>query len=60
MSRKIAIGLVKIYRVLFSFRISKYAIEVIEKHGVVKGAVLTASRILSCHPLTKRPIYDPA
>jgi len=32
---------------------SEYALEAIETHGAVKGAVLCAARILKCHPLTR-------
>lgn len=29
---------------------SAYAMEALEKHGAVKGTVLTAKRIAKCHP----------
>jgi len=32
---------------------SSYAIEAIEKHGVIKGTGLAAFRILRCNPLCK-------
>lgn len=38
---------------------SQYALEAFEKHGVFKGAYLTILRILSCHPFSRRPLYDP-
>lgn len=31
---------------------SEYAIEALQKHGPAKGAVLTARRLLRCHPIT--------
>ncbi len=31
---------------------SQYAIEAIEKHGAVKGLMLTAKRISRCHPFS--------
>jgi putative membrane protein insertion efficiency factor len=31
---------------------SEYAIEALQKHGPVKGLVLTARRLLRCHPIT--------
>lgn len=37
---------------------SSYAIEALEKHGVIKGLYLTARRILRCHPFHKGG-YDP-
>ena len=32
---------------------SRYGIEALEKHGVVKGLILTAWRILRCNPFSK-------
>lgn len=32
---------------------SQYAVEAIEKHGVLKGCTLAAWRILRCNPLSK-------
>ncbi|MDP5275714.1 membrane protein insertion efficiency factor YidD [Chengkuizengella axinellae] len=29
---------------------SQYALEAVEKHGVVKGTALSAKRISKCHP----------
>ena len=37
---------------------SQYAIEAIEKHGVLKGGLLAAWRILRCNPFSNRG-YDP-
>ena len=39
---------------------SKYAVDAVEKHGTIKGVWFTVKRVSSCHPLSKRPIYDPA
>lgn len=44
----------------FSPTCSRYALEAIEKYGFFKGSYLAILRILSCHPFSKRPIYDPA
>jgi|SRR3989344_2387059 len=57
-----------IYRLIFGtsnaacrFRptCSAYAEEALDKHGIIKGSVLALRRLLSCHPFSKRPIYDP-
>ncbi len=37
---------------------SQYAIEAIEKHGVIKGGLLSIWRILRCNPFSKGG-YDP-
>ena len=37
---------------------SQYAIEALEKHGVMKGSLLTIWRILRCNPFAKGG-YDP-
>jgi putative membrane protein insertion efficiency factor len=37
---------------------SQYAIEAIEKHGAIKGGMLTTYRILRCNPFNKGG-YDP-
>jgi len=39
---------------------SKYAVEAIEKYGFFRGSLKAARRLLNCHPLSQRPIYDPA
>jgi len=38
---------------------SKYAMDAIIKYGLVKGSWQAAKRILSCHPFSQKPIYDP-
>ncbi|MGB9235165.1 MAG: membrane protein insertion efficiency factor YidD [Terriglobales bacterium] len=37
---------------------SEYAIEAIERHGVLRGGVMAAWRLLRCHPFVKGG-YDP-
>ena len=37
---------------------SEYAMEAIERHGVVRGSLLAAGRLLRCHPFA-RSGYDP-
>ena len=43
---------------LYTSTCSQYAIEAIEKHGVLKGGLLAAWRILRCNPFSKGG-YDP-
>jgi hypothetical protein len=37
---------------------SEYAMEAVERHGVLRGCVLAARRLLSCNPFS-RGGYDP-
>ena len=37
---------------------SEYAMEAVERHGVIRGSVLAAGRLLRCHPFA-RAGYDP-
>lgn len=37
---------------------SEYAIEALQKHGAVRGSLLTVWRLLRCHPFS-RGGYDP-
>jgi len=37
---------------------SEYAMEAVERHGIVKGGLLSIWRILRCNPLGRRG-YDP-
>lgn len=66
--KKILIGLIKFYRKYLSPlkstrcpyipTCSQYGLEAIEKHGAIKGSLLTAWRILRCNPFSKGG-YDP-
>ena len=38
---------------------SAYAIEAIQKYGVMKGGWLALRRILRCHPFCKGDMFDP-
>jgi putative membrane protein insertion efficiency factor len=38
---------------------SVYGYEAIERHGVIKGVVLTAWRLLRCNPFNRNRGYDP-
>jgi uncharacterized protein len=37
---------------------SEYAMEAVERHGVMRGSILAAGRLLRCHPFA-RAGYDP-
>ena len=37
---------------------SEYAMEAVEQHGVLRGGIMAAWRVLRCHPLA-RGGYDP-
>lgn len=67
--KKVLIRLIKLYRkyisplkgrgtCIYVPTCSQYAIEALEKYGVVKGSYLAAKRILRCHPFHKGG-YDP-
>ena len=45
-------------RCRFTPTCSQYAIEAVEKHGVLRGLLMAAWRILRCHPFA-RGGYDP-
>lgn len=58
--KRVLMGLVRGYRLLLSPSLgsscrfeptcSLYALEALEKHGALGGSVLTARRLLRCHP----------
>lgn len=67
--KQLLIQLIKIYRkyisplkgrgcCIYVPTCSQYAIEALEKYGVVKGTYLAVRRILRCHPFHKGG-YDP-
>ena len=67
--KKIFIALIKFYRKYLSGMkvrnhciyiptCSKYALEALEKYGVLKGSYLAIRRILRCHPFA-RGGFDP-
>lgn len=68
MMKKILIFMIKLYRKYLSPMkstkcpyfptCSQYGLEAIEKHGAIKGGVLTAWRIARCNPFSKGG-YDP-
>ncbi|NBV05829.1 MAG: membrane protein insertion efficiency factor YidD [Proteobacteria bacterium] len=38
---------------------SHYMLEAVEKKGLIKGIFLGVTRILRCHPFSKKSGYDP-
>ncbi|OGD83915.1 hypothetical protein A2165_00335 [Candidatus Curtissbacteria bacterium RBG_13_40_7] len=38
---------------------SKYMLGSIEKYGVLRGFLMGVKRVASCHPFSKKPVYDP-
>ena len=65
--KKIAISIIHIYQKIpgnFHYQCrhipscSNYAIEAIEKYGIIKGSFLSIKRIIKCNPFTKAG-YDP-
>lgn len=69
MIRQCLIILIKIYRkfisplkgrptCIYTPTCSLYALQALEKYGIIKGSYLTVRRILRCHPFHKGG-YDP-
>ncbi|MEE1313377.1 MAG: membrane protein insertion efficiency factor YidD [Lachnospiraceae bacterium] len=67
--KKVALGCIRFYQKYLSAMkgrgtckyiptCSQYAIEAIEKYGLIKGGLLAAWRILRCNPFAKGG-YDP-
>jgi len=66
--RGLIIGLIKFYRKFisplkgpscrFCPTCSQYAMDAINKYGLIKGSYLSIKRILRCHPFNKGG-YDP-
>lgn len=66
--KRIALGLIRFYQLAISPytlpscrylpTCSHYGYEAIEKHGLIKGGLLTAWRLFRCNPLSKGGI-DP-
>ncbi|MBM4167845.1 MAG: membrane protein insertion efficiency factor YidD [Ignavibacteria bacterium] len=62
--------LIRLYRLLISPLLpfnscrfypscSQYSIEALERHGVLRGIMLSARRLLRCHPFHRASGYDP-
>ena len=68
MSKRVLIALIRIYRnyisplfppsCRFQPTCSRYALEAVQRFGVVKGSWLAIKRILRCHPFNSGG-YDP-
>lgn len=68
MVQRLAIAVIRFYQKFlspltfsscrFTPSCSSYAIQALEKHGLLKGLTLTAVRILKCHPFHPGG-YDP-
>lgn len=68
MVKKLIISLIKFYKTNISPMspprckyiptCSQYAVDAIEKYGIIKGGFMAAFRILRCNPLSKGG-YDP-
>ncbi|MDO5696256.1 MAG: membrane protein insertion efficiency factor YidD [Eubacteriales bacterium] len=44
---------------IFEPTCSQYAMEALERHGTVKGMILTIWRILRCNPFNRHGGFDP-
>lgn len=62
--KRIGICLIKLYQIYISPRIktnckyyptcSNYAIQAIDKYGIIKGSIMAIFRIIRCNPFSKR------
>lgn len=67
-AKKIVLGLLRGYKLIispllgprcrFTPSCSEYAMEAVNRHGVMKGCWLASKRLLKCHPLNPGG-YDP-
>lgn len=62
--KKVMIYIIKMYQIYISPRFkpsckyhptcSNYAIEAIDKYGIIKGSIMSIFRIIRCNPFSKR------
>ena len=62
--KRIGICLIKLYQIYISPRFkssckyyptcSNYAIQAIDKYGIIKGSIMAVFRIIRCNPFSKR------
>jgi len=62
--KKLSIYLIKLYQIYISPRFragckyyptcSNYAIQAIDKYGIIKGGIMAIYRIIRCNPFSKR------
>ena len=67
-ARAVVLGLLKAYKALVSPMLapscryvptcSEYAMEAVERYGVLRGGLMAVARLLRCHPFV-RGGYDP-
>jgi uncharacterized protein len=65
----ILIGIIKLYKMIISPYLapscrylptcSEYAIDCLKTYGLIKGFFKATKRILSCHPFSKKDVFDP-
>ena len=65
----ILIGIIKVYKMVISPYLapscrylptcSEYTIESLKTYGLIKGLFKATKRILSCHPFSKKNVFDP-
>jgi len=70
MIKKVMIGCIRFYQkflspmkmrstCIFYPTCSQYAVEAIQKYGVIRGGLMAAWRILRCNPFNRHGGYDP-
>ena len=65
----ILIDIIKLYKMIISPYLapscrylptcSEYAIDCLKTYGLIKGFFKATKRILSCHPFSKKDVFDP-
>jgi len=66
--KRIGIGLIRVYRVVFAWlpsscryepSCSRYAEQAIRVHGPLRGTLMALRRLSHCHPLSRHDPVDP-